>query len=212
VEVKPSFTPGLKLIIEFPSIFNNKFNSYFRGYKQNQYVILDHPMHNNLRVQLNEGIVCMIRFIETGKACGFMSEIIGLVKRPYPLLFLKYPATIESSNLRSEERYPVKLNVAFSLKKESESKEERIKGEILNLSESGCLLSSPEPFSREDFLYLVIPFPEHGLAVDLEAKVKNCQKINKMYQIGLKFSDRLHPVHNIVSAYLENLKLLRVRA
>ncbi|MBW2090850.1 MAG: flagellar brake protein [Deltaproteobacteria bacterium] len=212
MEVKPNFSPGLKLIIEFPSIFNNKFNSIFRGFKQNQYIIIDHPIHNNLQVQLESGIVCMVRFIEAGRACGFESEIIDLAKHPYPLVFLKYPTSIESSALRSEERYPVKLNVVFSQEKEAESKNERLKGEILNLSQSGCLLGSPEPFPLDSFLYLVIPFPEHGLAVDLEGEVKNCQKMGEIYHIGLKFSDSLQPVHNIVAAYLDNLKLLRVRA
>ena len=212
MEGQPTFSPGLRLIVEFPSIFNNKFNSLFRGFKQNQYVIIDHPIHNSLPVQLDEGIVCMVRFIEAGKACGFMSEVLGFARRPFPLVFLKYPESIESSNIRREERYPVRLNLAFSTDKESDNKNERVKGEILNLSSSGCLLSSPKSFSVETILYLVIPFPEHGLAVDLESEVKNCQKIEDINHMGLSFSDSLQPVHAKVNAYLENLKLLRVRA
>ncbi|MBW1708359.1 MAG: flagellar brake protein [Deltaproteobacteria bacterium] len=209
---QPNFSPGLKLIVEFPSIFNNKFNSFFRGFKQNQYIIIDHPTQNNLLVQLDEGMVGMVRYIDTGRACGFMSEVQGFAKRPYPLVFLKYPESIESSNLRKEDRYPVRLDAAFSSQKGSEPGSERFTGEILNLSKNGCLLSSPNPFSIKNTLYLIVPFPEHDVAVDIECEVKNCQKTSDTYHIGLIFSDSLQAVHSTVAAYLEKLKSLRVRA
>lgn len=208
---KIAFTPGVKVIVESPSLFNQKFTSYFRGYKTGQWVIIDQPLHNDRPIPLDVEIEVMVRFIIEGKAFGFKSEIMGLAKRPFPLVFLAYPENVESSNLRRDERYPVRLDAAFSLESQDGDSNEKTTGQILNLSLNGCLLTSTEPYDTETFLYLSIPFPEQGLVKNLETEVKACRKQDSEFHMGLNFVDKLDPQHKKIESYLENLKALQVR-
>lgn len=206
-----TFSPGIKIILESPSLFNQKFSSYFRGYKLNQYVIIEQPIHNNRPVPIDEETEVMVRFIENGRAYGFKAEVLGVAKRPYPLLFISFPQVVESSNLRRDERYPVRLKAAYSNEKMNGDASEKIEGQILNLSNNGCLLSSPEPAEAESYIFLSIPFPEQGLVTNLEAEVKACRKTGMEFHLGLNFLDKLDPQHKKIEGYLDNLKALQVR-
>lgn len=213
MENKISFTPGARIIIEFPSLFKRRFYSSIMGYKQEQYIIIDHPAWDKRPLLLDEGMVCMVRYIENGLACGFKTQVIGVSSRPYPLVFLEFPRSIESSNLRKEDRYPVSLAGALSEEKSEESSDHKsLVCNILNISRGGCLVSSPEAFELETTLLLTINLPEQGEAENLETEVKSCSKAGQEYQLGLNFANLLNPAYKKVTAYLENLKLLQVMA
>ena len=203
--------PGAKIIIEFPSLFRSKFTSCLRGFRQNHFVIIDHPQNKNLPVHIEEGTACLVRFINEGMACGFKSDYLGSTRHPFPLAFLSYPAHIESSNLRQEERYLVEIETAFSDRNFEESQGDQLTGQILNLSRSGCLLNSPENYEPNSFLYLTITIPKYGRAYDIEVEVKSAQKSSEGYMLGLSFINRLNPEHKKLDAYLDDIKLLQVR-
>ena len=211
MEKKISFTPGARLIIEFPSLFKRRYYSFIIGHKQEQYIIIDHPVQGNRPLRLDEGMVCMVRYIENGLACGFKTEVIGVSNRPYSLVFLEFPRSVESSNLRKEDRYPVSIAGTLSVTRSEESSNDKsLVCDVINISRGGCLASSPEAFEPETMLFLTINLPEHGEAENLETEVKSCSKEGPEYQLGLNFADFLNPAYKKVEAYLENLKLLQV--
>lgn len=213
MENKISFTPGARIIIEFPSLFKRRFYSSIIGHKQEQYIIIDHPAQDKRPLRLEEGMVCMVRYIEKGLACGFKTQIVGVSSRPYSLVFLEFPRSIESSNLRKEDRYPVSLAGALSEEKSEESSDHKsLVCDIINISRGGCLVNSPEAFEPETTLLLTINLPEQGEAENLETEVKSCSKAGQEYQLGLNFANLLNPAYKKVTAYLENLKLLQVMA
>ncbi len=213
MENKISFTPGARLIIEFPSIFKRRYYSSIIGHKQEQYIIIDHPVQDKRPLLLDEGMVCMVRYIEGGVACGFKTQVIGVSSRPYSLVFLEFPRSVESSNLRKEDRYPVSLAGVLSEERNIESSDPKsVVCDIRNISRGGCLVSSPEAFEPETMLFLTINLPEHGEADNLETEVKSCSKAGREYQLGLNFADLLNPAYKKIEAYLENLKLLQVMA
>jgi len=212
MENKFSFTPDARIIIEFPSLFKRRYYSAIRGHKQDQYIIIDHPAQNNRLLPLEESMICMVRYIDNGLACGFKSQVLGTTLRPYPLAFLEFPTQIESSNLRKEERYPVSL--AGSYVKESteeDSAQTPLACDVINISGGGCLVASPEQAETETTIFLTISLPEEGDCEGLEAEVKSCTQSGMEYHLGLNFSDLLNPDYKKVAAYLDNLRKLQVR-
>jgi c-di-GMP-binding flagellar brake protein YcgR len=212
MENKISFTPDARIIIEFPSLFKRRYYSAMRGYKQEQYIIIDHPEHNKRLLPLEEGMVCMVRYIEGGLACGFKSQVLGTALRPYPLAFLDFPNQVESSNLRQEERYPVSLAGSFVKESTEENSAQTPQVcDVINISGGGCLITSPESIETETTLLLTISLPEEGDAEGMETEVKSCVKSDSEYSLGLNFSDLLNPAYKKVTAYLDNLRKLQVR-
>ena len=108
------FSPGLPLTIEIPFLEKIRCTSSFRGCKEYHYVLIDHPIHNGLRVLVESNKPCVVRFIHEGNVFGFSGHIISVIKQPFPLVFLTYPDQLESLNLRTNPRYPVRIEATFS--------------------------------------------------------------------------------------------------
>lgn len=206
-----TFTPGELAVVESPGFFSQKFSSVFAGYKTNQYVIIEHPVHNGRFVPLEDGIEIMIRFVENGVAYGFRSHILRISRLPFPLVYIEYPQRFESAVLRKEGRFPVELEAGICLFKSKDNPMGKLKGRILNLSRNGCLLRSPTPFDPESSLFISVPFPEFGRVEDLEVEVRGCRKSGSEYHVGLSFIDNLDTQWQTIEEYLERLESMQVR-
>ncbi len=79
------------------------------------------------------GRAVTIRYVQPhGLICGFECEVAHLMVKPYSLLFLSYPESIEILSLRRHDRVSCYLPATIFLG------EEECKGVILNISSGGC--------------------------------------------------------------------------
>ena len=105
---------------------------------------------------------------------GFLSPVIDLIHKPFKLVFIKYPAKIDSYDVRGNKRVecflPANMKIA----------EHIIEGYITDISRAGCLfgIATPEygsPISlfelnREIRIGFYLPGIEEELSADADQK------------------------------------------
>ena len=206
------FRPGTPAIIEIRGYPKSRFQTFFRGCKYNQFLIIDHPIKDGRPVPIGDDTQCIIRFISEGEIIGFRSIVTSLIRNPEALAFLKYPKSVETSKLRQSDRYPVHIDTVCALKKLDGGIEAYPKSMMLNLSEGGCLLECIESFNKGDIVYLTIFIPERPPIHDLACEVKRIDKKGNDFLVGMAFVDLLDPDFEEIQGYIHLLKSYKVRA
>ena len=206
------FHPGVPAVIQIQGIRNAKLTTFFRGYNNKQYLIIDHPLHGGRPINLTDDTPCIVRFIHEGEVIGFKSRVMAQVRSPAMLVFLKYPTSVETSMLRKSSRYRVQIEVVVAPRKLFGDLDTYPKVTMLNLSEGGCMVESYEEYEPGTPAYMTVFLPEQGRVDDVETMVKRCEKHGDMFRLGLAFNDLLDPNYEQVKGYLHLLESYQVRA
>lgn len=83
---------------------------------------------------------CKVRFLKEGVAYGFSSDILAVQFFPFPLMFMKYPAHIETLKLRVAQRFKTNLPVLLL---DTSASIVAADATMLDISENGCGLKVP---------------------------------------------------------------------
>ena len=206
------FKPGTPAAIEVQDYVRTKFSTLFRGYRSKSFIMADHPRRDGLLLPLQDETKCIVRFIHEGEIIGFTTRIIVTTPRPFPLVFLSYPETVESSVLRKYLRFPVRVPAFLTRDGYSGVDDAPAKSMVLNLSQGGCLVESLQAFSVGENVLMTLILPEMGRVENVEAEVRRCEKKGGGYLLGLQFFNFLDEGYQEVRGYLNLLEALRVRA
>lgn len=206
-----SISIGTKILVE-PAGMGDRFKSDFVGMVRGSYLIVKVPRIPGLNDFLYVEKPVTVRYLHEGQVYGFGSEVVWNLSAPYRLLFLKYPKSIESLNLRKAQRVdcflPIELGGAGS-----DGEYIRVTGMMLNLSAGGCqlVLDSKEDenglpsFSVDEKVELTFTMMGTDMPIALTGKVKNISlHKNRMY-IGLMFQDMDDEHRQAISSYVENV-------
>lgn len=112
-----------------------RFKSQYLGMKPGEFLIIQMPGIPGIREKIVGHCNMIVRFMISGKVYGFESTVLGHVMRPSPLIFLTYPDSIETINLRSAER------VDTFIEAEGYVEDQVVRGVILDMSVNGCRYS-----------------------------------------------------------------------
>jgi len=211
---KTIFLPGTQVMFEVPQLLSPKCTTFFRGFKEHHYIILDFPYDpSGVPLPLKDQMSCVVRFLFQGKVYGFESQIQQTSKYPYPFVFINYPKELNYINLRSSERYPIRIPAVYS--KEAlailGSLEGHPAGVMLDLSEKGCLLETNQSIELETPLFLAFNLPNQELIQNLAAKVKRISRKDEAYQLGLMFMVSEDPDIEKIRNYLSFLSGLQIQ-
>lgn len=213
MEIDPEiFRPGLTIVLELKDRPGVKMTSFFRGFKNKDYLIIEHPSKEGKLVPVGDEALCVIRFIYDGNVIGFRSRIIAVIRTPYPLIFVRFPQAVETSKLRKSERYPVRIDSVCSNKPLYGAVDAYPRDVILNLSSGGCQVEAFEPQEKESIIYMTIFLPETRQVNDVEVEVKRVEKRGEKYLLGLSFADVIAQNYEIVKNYIQTLEAFQVRA
>jgi c-di-GMP-binding flagellar brake protein YcgR len=204
------FKPGTPISLELPRENNSKLNTFFLGSKKDEYVFVDFPFTSNRYLPVEEDAPCIVRFVTDGKVYAFQSFILKVIKHPFSFLLIAYPQSVDQVNLRSSDRYRVKLDVSYSQNGQDSSDDDRSKGQLIDISEGGCLLKATAPCALETTLCLFFTLPEIGDIKDLEASVQRINKGEDDYELGLRFSNSQSPNHKLIRNYLNQIDKLQI--
>jgi c-di-GMP-binding flagellar brake protein YcgR len=204
------FNPGTLVTLELPRDKNLKLKTSFLGYKEEEYIFLDFPSSKTGYLPIEDDAPCIIRFVTNGQVYGFQSFILKILKHPFPFLIIKYPQSLEHIELRTSYRYPVKLEISFSLDGSDGGEGNRLKGLIIDISEGGCLLQTKDHFRLGTILFLFINLPQIGTINDLEARVHRIDKKRDHYSLGLNFSNNQDPNREQVRKYIDQIDKLQI--
>lgn len=176
------------------------------GWEKDAYIIMRYPYLNEKPVNLKSKTNCIVRFVKDGIAYGFTSEVLSLQFHPAPLIFLKYPANIESMPFRGSKRF--KTIISAKLKVLQKDKPILADATIIDISDSGCGINIPSDkntgFETGNRCYLTFMIMDKGVEVD--CIIKNFNEIKGNYVVGLEFVNVSPSNKEVISFYLAMLK------
>lgn len=207
------FLPGTLVQFEIPHLSEAKCQTFFRGCREDQYIILDYPYYpTGLPLPLKDGMACIIRFLFQGKVYAFQSEIQKTIRYPYPFVFINYPQDLDCINLRNSERYPIRIPTVYAKEAQEGDSEGHPCGQMCDLSAKGCLLETNQPFELDTLLFLSFSLPNQEPIKNLAAKVRRISKKEEVYHLGLQFVDSRNQVIEKIGGYLSYLESLQIQA
>ncbi|MBF0527949.1 MAG: PilZ domain-containing protein [Deltaproteobacteria bacterium] len=135
-----------------------------------------------------------------------------MLRAPFPLMFIRFPQEVESSKLRKNERYPVRINAICSDTPLNGDLTDHPLDMIMNISAGGCQVETLETHPKEAIVYLSIFLPEVGLVNDVEVEVKRIDYKADKYLLGLAFADMIAENYQTVRNFISTLEAFQVRA
>jgi len=190
---------------------NMRFKSVYYGMKPGEFLVVQMPGIPGIREKLLSQASLVVRFVIAGKVYGFKSSVLSHVTRPCPLIFITFPHSIETINLRSTER------VDTFLAARGKMGDDALDGVILDLSAGGCRyvvnrttgLAWP---NIELGMNLTLAFTldngdgQHELQLDSEVVMAK-KEVDK-FNLGLRFSytDENVKLKQTVQAYIDHMQ------
>ena len=175
----------------------SKWTTTLIGSRPGRYLIVEMPKMGGAPVKLDEGTRWAVNFISKGTVFSFTSEIIGYTYRMVPLLFLSWPQDLQIANLRNEKRYPVNIPATVKIinppatsgdDERNNLPESEITSLVVDISEGGFLMISPDPLPQETTVETAFHLPQGEPIAGLQAVVRTCRGKPGGYLIGLSLA------------------------
>ena len=189
----------------------SKFVTFIIGYKANRFIIVERPSIGGVAARLEQGTEWAVNFVHQGQIFGFTTQILGNSSQPVALTFLSYPDTVERTDLRQSQRFPVQLNATIAPEGVSGNGANIRPGIVVDISEGGCLLATTASHVAGTNLSLDIELPTQGSASGMTAEVKSQRGQEGKYLLGLCFTDFGDDGYNKLKAYFDFLRTMAIR-
>ncbi len=123
---------GTVMLVKFTRT-TTPFKGIFIGMEPGSFFVLRLPAGAGVHDHLFEGNMVVVKYIHEGSVYGFRSSVSAyLYKKGLILALLAYPASMETHELRKEQRVDFLVPATLS------SEEGSVKGFVLDISPSGC--------------------------------------------------------------------------
>ncbi|MEW5721799.1 MAG: PilZ domain-containing protein [Thermodesulfobacteriota bacterium] len=194
---------GIKVKIEFDGA-EVPVSAVFVGMESSRYIILRLPPGAGLHEQLYEGHRAVVKYVNSGRIFGFQSQVLAyLYKKGLIAVFLDYPNSVETFELRKHERVDCLIPATLS------TAEVRHKGFILDISTNGCRFG----FSLESEVETNLPSVENQAELqmiflgekntrNILCTVKSLHKSKQAVSAGLMFRDLEPPLQDQIEHYV----------
>lgn len=194
------FTVGLLLSLDLPSCKSHVMTPLI-GWEKDAYFITKYPYLNNKPVKIKTEDKCIIRFLKDGAAYGFETEVLSMQFHPAPLLFFKFPDSLENMPIRKQAR--IKINTpAKILDRINVIKKD---AKIHDISENGCLLDllskDFEEMETSDEFYVTFKLMDKTL--ELDCKVRNTRMSGENLFLGLEFINQSPKNQEIIKSFID---------
>ncbi|MBN1932776.1 MAG: flagellar brake protein [Desulfobacterales bacterium] len=204
---------GMRLNVELSSPLSiqiegmeGHFKSILVGLVPQEYLIIRMPSFFLDQIQLHEGKHLTVQYQSLGKIYGFSSNIIALVVKPYPLIFLSYPETVDSLLRRKNPRVSCYIPAIANLDKTE------LKGVISDISRNGCKFTIKVPSILQLQQILVVndvklSFPLYGMQgmQNFQGKVRNTTQERERIAWGIEFEKLDTEISNSIEAYIDRM-------
>lgn len=196
--------PGSQMMLQFEGI-EDRLKSILVGLEPSSYLIIRAPLFVD-RSMLQEGKPVIVRYVYCGSVYGFRTSIISSIRRPFPLLFLAYPGSVEKFNLRKKVRVSCHIPGAMTFNSEN------LAGLILDISESGCRFVGKAPKVEAAVQVaagdeIEISFPLLGLEglQIFRAKARTISQDRETISVGMEFLEMEPEMSNRIVQYVESV-------
>lgn len=197
---------GTPLLIE-PQGLGERFKSTFIGMDRNKFLISRIPRIPGVNEHLYADKSVTVRYLNEGNVYGFETKILTVAMTPFRLLFLQYPYTLETLNLRGSQRLDCYLPASIKLGDTWSD------GMILNISAGGCQLVAESkglqplpPVSTDDQVMLEFKMFGTDQPIMIGGTARNVNLVNpSRMTMGVKFDELSEYAEKIISDYLRSV-------
>ena len=208
----PVFAPQLNVVVGStalvePQGVGERFKTTFVGWDTGRFIILRLPSRLELREHLYTGKLVIVRYLScSGDVCGFQSAIHGINYKPQHLLFLDYPAKLETFHLRKESRVDCFLPATLTLQDGSTQQ-----ASIVNISKGGCRIGLGSALGEHGFTVgqeIVCEFVMLGqdyAAKRFVALVRSISDENAKTFIGVEFKEVDAALRDDIEKYVQSV-------
>ena len=154
-------------------ILGEQYPVSIRGWKEDEYLILDHPMIKGEFVRVAPQTSCSLNYTVKGIFINFKTAVLDTITHPVHLMVIQFPRNFVSHNLRKNDRQKAHFEIFFS--RDSGTPEVTYTGTIRDLSLSGALLTHAKPLEKDETIFLNLKLPQ-GDIVNLPARTRNIRK------------------------------------
>jgi c-di-GMP-binding flagellar brake protein YcgR len=197
---KVLFYPGLPLLLQLPKI-EQRMHIHVIGWQTELFLLTNMPYVNERPVKLKTDEHCIIRFLKGDDAYGFETSVISVQFFPAPLIFFKYPSTVDIMAFRKSKRFrlsiPAKILNPVTVHKFDVN--------ISDISSTGCQVTLPgrpdlvfEPGTK---FYLTFNILEKGIEAD--CLLRNVRQIDETLVLGMEFSNISPASKDLILAFID---------
>lgn len=185
---------------------DTKIKSTLVGIEEGEYLIV--RATSWVQENFKRGLQVIVRYILNGQANGFVGTVIGVITRPYPLLFLTYPKMVEQLNLRSEERtaslFPIKIIIRDKL----------CRCLIVDISTRGCKIRVKNyereklPLVLKDENMRIIGRLHTDKEQELNGTIRRIEIKQDTTLLGVQFKELSDDMSMLLRSYLDEMRPL----
>jgi len=184
---------------------NEVFNVLVRGWSRGQYIILDLPKMGSDYFRIVPQTGLQIHYTKDGIFVNFKSSSILSFAQAISLLIIEYPRTVDTHNLRKNERFKTNFAISYYVDDDEQKKEDL--GVIRDISSGGILFTHSRQIGKEDRLRLNFEVPKCGNIQGLLAEVRNIRKNPRSetspFVTGIKWRDIPTEAESIITNFVQ---------
>ncbi|WP_428559287.1 MAG: flagellar brake protein [Solidesulfovibrio sp. DCME] len=197
--------PGTRMILEVAGL-EDKLPTHCVGHSRGRFVIAQMPHlpeagREALYQLLYPDAAVIARYLHEGTVVGFSSRVIKWIQVPFPLIFLTYPGSLESHDLRRHRR------ISCCIPGRARFGESVLAGMLMDLSLSGCqfsaVLDNTPPLVRvDDTAQVHCELFDADEASGLACAVVRVAASGRRLEVGLKFRNLPPAARSALDAYI----------
>ena len=168
----------------------DRYEVVVRGWDETRFILIDVPDTKEAAEKFTAGSEWVARYILSGKAYGFKTDVIKIQFDPKPLIFLGYPGRIEALAIRKHKRISTFVIGSLSRVGENGEAQDAVECVIRDLSRGGCLVEADTNLSVGDKIALTFSLPDGEHVENILSEIRNARSPEEQrFAGGVMFSE-----------------------
>jgi len=199
---KALFFPGLALLLQLPKL-EERVHIRVIGWENDKFLLTNLPYINERPIKLKNEDNCIIRFLKGDDAYGFQTNVISMQFFPAPLIFFKYPVTVDKMPFRKSKRF----RLSIPAKALNPLTVQKIDVTISDISSTGCRLTLP---TRPEYVYdpgsrIYLTFNILEKSIEADCIIRNANQNGDALILGMEFQNISGANRELIGAFIDML-------
>ena len=184
-----------------------KFKSRLVGMEEDLYLVARLPQPSQLSDKLAPGTDLIMRYVHFGSVYGCFVTVRGVIRLPYPLLFLSLPSQVQCIELRRMKR------VACMIPSRIQTAQWEQEGMVRDISTGGVLFTSKAPHGKrgpemEIGESVILGFPMLGMdgVQEFTGRIRRASVDRNELKLGIEFEDLPEETAARIQAYVDTVE------
>jgi len=188
---------------------SDRYELVVRGWQEGKFVLADMPDAQGAIESFKVGTDWVARYILSGKAFGFKTEVIRVQFHPKPLVFFSYPESIEALTIRKHKRISTFIIGTVSHIAADGTATDEAECVVRDLSRGGCLIETDATLSVGDAIALAFVLPNGEPLKNIPGEVRNTRPAgDKRFIGGVMFAEQAQEKRS-VDAFFDHVEAER---